>query len=218
MSRERFERKLLETLTFLDVSAKAYDAGIECEALRMAVCLRILFHDTKNSTSLATHLGATWKILTTDGGHNKPIGYVNILINLGSTQPVRAKPKLGNAFSNEPLGIHRWWKEQVVFDHEGKSYMRSHIALAAANQDGGAHVDKNVKSFYSALACSLPLAINTSNLEYPNGRCPFDQTKVQQAENAHFALLRQFAHEILVSSNHFKWLITGSTYGVDSIS
>lgn len=206
MSKDRFEKKLRETLTFLDVSSKAYDAGIECEAIRIGVCLRVLFHQTDKSTSLATHLAANWKILSTDGGSKRPVGWVNAIINLRSPQPMSARPKLGREFSAAHVGINQWWREQVVFEHEGKSYYRSHIALTAANQDGGAHVDKSLKAFYVALAGALPLAIGPGNLVYPGGREPFDQSRVHLAENTHFALLRQFAHEVLTSAKHFKWL------------
>ena len=169
-------------------------------------CLRVLFHQTEKSTSLATHLGANWKLLSTDGGSRRPVGWVDAIIDLRSPRPMSAKPKLGKEFSTIPLWVNQWWREQVVFEHGGKYYHRSHIALAAANQDGGAHVDKSLKSFYVALASAIPLAIGPSNLVYPEGRDPFDQSKVQLAENTHFALLRQFGHEVLVSANHFQWL------------
>lgn len=205
MSKARFERKLRETLTFLDVSSKAFDAGIECEALRIAVCLRVLFHQTNNSTSLATHLGANWKFLSTDRGQVKPMGWVNASIDLKANPPVSAKPRLGKEFAQTPLGIHQWWKEEVVFEHGGKSYSRSNVALVAANKDGGAHVDQALSAFYVSLAAAIPLAIGPSNLKYA-GPEPFDQTKTHVAENTHFALLRQFAHEVLVSAKHFHWL------------
>lgn len=55
-SKEDLEQHLDEQLRFLSRSADAYDAGFTDEAKRLAVTIRILVHDTRNSTSLMTQL------------------------------------------------------------------------------------------------------------------------------------------------------------------
>ena len=57
-STEELEELLHEQLAFLESSAAAFDAGMDGEAKRLAVALRVLLHDTKNSHSL---LGPAWQ-------------------------------------------------------------------------------------------------------------------------------------------------------------
>ena len=52
-----FIEQLRRHIKFLERSCAAFDAGHAEEALRIAVTLRVLFHDTTKSTSLLTHLG-----------------------------------------------------------------------------------------------------------------------------------------------------------------
>ncbi|MFJ5956563.1 hypothetical protein ACIQC5_11475 [Paenarthrobacter sp. NPDC092416] len=44
--------RLVEQLEFLDSSCAAYDSGSRSEAKRLATTVRVLLHDTKQSTSL----------------------------------------------------------------------------------------------------------------------------------------------------------------------
>lgn len=65
--------QLRRQLKFIDASCRAYDAGEIEEALRIAVSLRVIFHDTTNSTSLLTHLGKKQSIsLISTIGTGKP--------------------------------------------------------------------------------------------------------------------------------------------------
>ncbi len=53
-----FTEQLKRHLGFLERSCAAYDSGHQEEALRIAVSLRVLFHDTQHSSvSLLSHLG-----------------------------------------------------------------------------------------------------------------------------------------------------------------
>jgi hypothetical protein len=55
--RASFENQLERQLNFLRRSALEFDRGNHDEAIRLATTLRVLLHDTQNSTSLLTHLG-----------------------------------------------------------------------------------------------------------------------------------------------------------------
>src|SRR5690242_19364364 len=55
---QKLKQHLRRQLLFLAHSCSSYDHGFHDEALRMAVVLRVLFHDTKQSTSLLKHLNA----------------------------------------------------------------------------------------------------------------------------------------------------------------
>lgn len=49
--------KLREQLEFIERSCSAYDEGHRSEAIRIAVAIRVLLHDSRTSTSLMKHLG-----------------------------------------------------------------------------------------------------------------------------------------------------------------
>ncbi len=204
--RARFVVKLREHLRFVLASCGAYDAGDESEALRIAVSLRVLFHDTANSTSLASHLDMKdWKILssprTSLGGHT---AFVKIKMNFASSTPMRALPLLGRRFESVPLDT--WWRGRTVYSFEQREYCRHDLVLAAANKDGGAHVDAKLERFYEDLASGIrSLGLDGKNLQY-NGAAPFDRSQIQYPQNLHQAMIRQFGHEVLASAKHFDWL------------
>lgn len=74
-----------------------------------------------------------------------------------------------------------------MFKHNGKNYSRKLIALSAANKDGGAHVDSSLDKYYEVLAAGqYAFGLDGKNLTY-SGDPPFDQGKMQYANNAHLA-------------------------------
>jgi hypothetical protein len=207
----RLHEKLRQTLTFLEVSSKAYDAGIEFEALRIAVCLRVLFYkpDTQRknrAVPLVEHLNMeACDMLTSNTGAIPPMGYLDLILDLGSPMPVKAKPKLKAEFNLTKLC--EWWEKEVVFlfKETGEVFHRKDVVLTAANKDGGAHVDSRVDAFYANLAQGeFSLGIDGKNLVYA-GAAPFDTSKLQHGQNFHYALLRQFAFEVLATAQHFRW-------------
>jgi hypothetical protein len=205
MSRERFFRKLAEQLQSIRLSCSAFDVGQEHEAYRLAVSLRVLFYNKPGSPSLMAHLKMTDTILlSSDGGHNDWRGYVAIILDLASPTPVSSRPKLGDKFF--PMPLYKWWDEQVIHHHEGREYHRRKLILSAAHKDGGAHVDEKLERFYKDLASGMNgLSLDGRNLVYPNG-APYDQTAQQRSRNTHLAMIRQFAHEVLMTASHYQWL------------
>jgi hypothetical protein len=193
---KRFRVKLREQLEFLQRSAAAYDGGAESEAVRIGATLRILFHKSESMDPLYEHLLAKWKLFSTDGGRNDPHGFVNIILEpQHPTRPVRAVPILGNSFALEPLEIEAWW-EAPVFSNKTESYSRGKLSRLLADKEGGTHVDSKLPRLYQALASGAhSLSIHKS-----------DSDKTYFAENIHLAMVRQFAHEVLVSAKYFKWL------------
>jgi hypothetical protein len=60
-SRKELEAHLDEQIKFLEASAAAYDKGFDGEAKRLAVTLKVLLYDTKQSHSLLSQLGLKTK-------------------------------------------------------------------------------------------------------------------------------------------------------------
>lgn len=199
----RFIDKLQEQLRFLQRSCAAFDQGAEDEALRMATGLRVIFHSTKQSVPLVSHLGlANSVLLSSSRGIGSHDDYLSHVLNLSSPTPVRMVPLLGDKFHEIPL--EKWWWGEAVFIDKGEKYFRKTIILSAANKDGGAHVDRQLDRYYEVL-CGGKYAFGiTGNLAF-NGPAPFKQGVTYYAKNAHLALIRQFSHEVLASAVRFHW-------------
>ncbi len=201
----RFAEKLREQVRFLNRSAGLYDRGAEDEALRLATSLRVALHGTRASTSLFEHLGLNDTLmLSSSRGYGNWQDYLSQEINLSSSEPIRMHPLLGHQFVEMPFA--RWWSVEPVFVHRAKDYTRRLISLSAANKDGGAHVDSELEEYYETLAAGQYMIGITGNLEYGGHPPPFPQGVTIYPRNAHFALIRQFAHEFLCSAEHYKWL------------
>lgn len=143
-------------------------------------------------------------MLSSSRGHGDWQDYLSLQINLLSSQTVKALPLLGTQFKE--LNIEQWWRQEPVFVHLGKSHPRRKIILSVANKDGGAHVDEQLEEYYDYLcAGEYAIGINGDNLKF-DGKSPFEQGLTHFAKNAHLTLIRQFAHETLVSVAHFTWL------------
>ena len=203
ISQQRFRTKLAEQLRFLQRSCEAFDSGAEDEGLRIALALRVMFHDTKRGTSLVSYLGLKdGRMLSSSRGHGDYKDYLAFNINLASPTPVRAIPMLKNQFHQ--ISFNQWWKHEVAFIHAQVHYHRREIILSAVNRDGGAHVDNDLEPYYDFL-CRGQFAFGiTGDLQY-HGAPPFEQGVTQWAPNAHVALIRQFAHETLASAKRYGW-------------
>ena len=156
----RFKRQLIRQIGFLANSCAAFDKGCWQEAIRIATCIRVLFHDTRHSTSLITHLNANDIELITslpqlpdppDGGSN----YCSIIpCSMGvlsdGKQGVSYGPILDDFIqgSTHVLPFEKWWNQVFWSTTATNCLTRRQIVLAATNQDGGAHVDENLDEKY----------------------------------------------------------------------
>lgn len=177
--------QLVRQLGFLQRSATAFDEGDQAEALRIAVALRVIFHDTGKSTSLLTQLGIKniAQVLTSilpNLSQNEKTGANMMRIPLWLKKTGIRIPPLAGGERNEFIPAVEWWEEVVML-----RFSRKDIVLAAANQDGGAHVDA------APDATTRALVKGVGNLVIDSERRPLD--------NHHFFLLRQFAYEVLAS-------------------
>lgn len=185
-------------LDFLRSSAASYDQGARHEAIRVSTSLRVMFHNTKNSTSLLAHLGRRTALVLDTFGPDEPLvpgGKMllieKMLVRMGGPDGVRIDAPLGRTPER-----HRWlraplWWDQVVSVHGDMALSRCQVVLSAANQDGGAHVDSKPSSQTTALKKGF----------YKAGKFVRGQPQEpdRELDNYHFPLLRQFAYEVLNS-------------------
>ena len=188
-----FADDLKKQLGFIYRSCEWYDLGHKEEALRIAVNLRVLFHDTKSSDSLLSHLGKKESIhlISTIGSGKTRHDFKarEILLPLMfSLEGVR--PLLGEHGNSVNLKIDDWWNEVIM--SQDNVFSREDIVLAAADRDGGAHVDKRQRRSTGKTG-ELKAGIGTFTT-FTNG--------VEVTEDLidyHYPLLRQLGYEVLHS-------------------
>ncbi len=190
LTNEDLQEHLNEQLEFLESSASSYDSGFEGEIKRLAVSVRVLVHDTRNSTSLLNLLG------------QKQVDYIDTSIpfdeNNKMTHSGLVQMSLGNRASkisplldggpfSRTVSFDLWWNGIVFVDKNRNEFSRKDIVLSLANKEGGAHVDKRLDAKYAELRKNNSLGwidVDATGRETPSA----DQVP---------ATMRQIAHEVL---------------------
>ncbi|MBW2021037.1 MAG: hypothetical protein JRI65_13755 [Deltaproteobacteria bacterium] len=188
-----FKEHLKKQLGFLERSCQSYDAGFTDEAIRIATVIRVLIHQTGASTSLLKHLNATTINLlsTTFEPSEQTVSFVGLgMMRVGGGKS-EYFPQLGEGPINEFIPVSKWWNQVVMVLDDKHRITRKNIVLAAANKDGGAHVDKKLTAEYIALATAG--AVGTFVYETQG------QREEAPIENAHLVSLRQMGYELLHS-------------------
>lgn len=189
-TRAELEKLLVTELDFLQRSADAFDNGFEDEAIRLAVPIRVLVHDTPKSKSLLGQLNMK-NIKYYDSaseydprnilGHHGLVGLS--ISNLG--------PRYISFLDDVPrvlklVTFTEWWGKIVFADKEKRIFSRKDLVLAAANQEGGAHVDPLLNEMYFKISQEGALGWMIVG---PTGERPL--------EWAERSSIRQIAHEVL---------------------
>ncbi len=191
-----FHEQLERQLAFLSWSCHGYDLGIAEEAVRIATCLRVMFHDTGNSTSLRKHLAldglcvvSACEMIPEDAGFFPNLTYLRIE---KLARDVTWLPKLSRARATRPVPFHDWWHHEVVYKFAEGNVSRRELVLAAANRDGGAHVDPEIDERnrkYLSLGQGGGWRLTHQADDGDTLDVPF--------RLAHWAALRQMGHEVL---------------------
>lgn len=199
-----FRDQLRRQLGFLQNSCRLFDRGDLEEAIRIATSLRVLFHTTKSSTSLLTHLkGGSCSLLSTVAaisGRREVFALIDMRWTVGVDQPFLALPKLDGATHRRLIPFNEWWMQEAIVSAggiDGGHATRRDLALWAANKDGGAHVDDELAASYQSVIAGLGMAIGvvgTGEEGFPEG-----QQVTIPLQDLHLACLRQVAYEVLAS-------------------
>lgn len=188
-----FIEHLQKQLGFLERSCKSYDEGYIDEGVRIATIIRVLVHDTKSSTSLLKHMNSKKiNILsTTFEPSQQTISFIGMgMMKIGSSDSSYF-PQLGNGPINEFIDLDKWWNQVVMVLGKEQRISRKKVVLAAANQDGGAHVDSKLTKEYEILSQEGA----SGHFGYTNNGIE----SVRPITDAHLVSLRQMAYEILSS-------------------
>ena len=180
---------LEDHLGFLRSSAEAFDSGQTGEAKRLAVSLRVLFHDTSQSHSLLSQLDRLrGKFISTAFPHDPRNDATHsglIMTSMSATHAAYVAP-LDDTILERWLSFPEWWGEIVFVDNQRVTLTRKALVLAVANQDGGAHVDPKLSDVYSRLSRhnSLGWVLTSGGVS-------------SAIESPERAAVRQLAHEAL---------------------
>ncbi|MDH2917232.1 MAG: hypothetical protein PXX77_10205 [Gallionella sp.] len=196
MPSQDYAEQLKRQLVFLRNSAAAYDAGHVVEAVRIGVVIRVLCHDTPRSVSLLQHMGQKSSLELVTTAKTVP-GHLLATVDFAE---LMAGITFGNDLVYDPLPkgsptvpCPSWW-DQPVFCRDKVMYTRKDIVLAAANKDGGAHVDAPDENL---------LALQEGFWNKTTTNADGIKTTVSLSNN-HFRMLRRFADELLNSQELIK--------------
>ncbi|MEX0985139.1 MAG: hypothetical protein WD096_08825 [Actinomycetota bacterium] len=167
-TQEELIAQLRNQVTFLRRSGRLFDDGAEDEALRLAVSIRVLVHDTSSSASVLELLGVKAAIAYLDSYIPPPEPREGVLTwHMGagiagltaddSGRPCYRATRDLHPSSLGPVPFDDWWGRVIIQDQAGADFSRRALVLALANQDGGAHVDPELDSAYEALSRSNSL-------------------------------------------------------------
>jgi hypothetical protein len=181
-------------MNFIVTSCNAYDQGCRAEAIRIATAARVLFHDTKQSRSLIrSHLGlGSLRLRSTAVPLVGPDSHFPGFI--GMEPDTRSFRHYGDdSPRNKQVDVETWWnKEPILKLSKGEEFVtRRDLILAAANTDGGAHVDARRVAEYERLEAGLAIQLVVGYRDGTRGTITL--------RFANLAALRQIGHEILTS-------------------
>lgn len=189
MNQTNFKDHLKRQMRFIKHSCESYDAGFTDEAVRIATAIRVLIHKTQQSTPLLEYLGvrSTIKLSSSLRKYDFSSGMPSLFDGVSEFTfgEMGIRPNLTTSFPQK-LEVESWWEEIVLISGPNSIHTRKSITLAAANKDGGAHVDKKLNSEFEELL---------------EGLFTFSRTGENPVEldNHHFIALRVFANELLNS-------------------
>ena len=176
--------RLEDQAGFLRVSLRAFFAGYQAEALRIATTLRVLVHDKPAAPCLLRQVDANYNELgLLDRASGMPgaidaarAGNLAMLIPipmvLGSTQ-TEFEIVEGPSYPRIPLPL--WWREVptlVLGDEElpgPRTLVREGLVKLLANKEGGAHVAPDgpdgAPAYYRRLILERPVRVRSQGME-----------------------------------------------------
>ncbi|WP_461516962.1 hypothetical protein [Porticoccus sp.] len=185
-----YVKHLQRQLGFIGRSCQLYDQGFEDEAIRVATTIRVLIHDTRNSTSLLQHLDKK-NISVLSQSSSLILGGETFFLNMGIIQSGKFVPNFNGGPLNKQIPLDNWWNQIAFILDDSLRLTKRDIVLVASNKDGGTHVDSSIPAAYEEL---IKFG-NEPTITTPQGNT-YDGAKTV---NAHFTALRQMGHELLNS-------------------
>jgi len=202
-----FIESLIEQVEFLVDACDKYDHGKFNYSKQLAMHIRVLVHQTSDSTSLLTLLQKqkTMKFGSTASFPKNAIFFLSLVfptdikINNTDDSPHIEHVYLPSLNTNKEVyskwvDFNTWWYQKIIISDQ-LTFTRAEMIKYMANKDGGAHVDKNVVEKYYKISKA------TSSMFYSSDKSLLEDP-YQQGEPfkyLHFGVVRQIAHELILS-------------------
>ena len=185
---------LRRQLEYLRRSCELFDAGHWDEAVRLAVGIRVLIHDTEKSKSLLRQMSVREQVkLATSFGFSArlPKNFQPTLVFPVFASSAESGTSVPFRLPMPPIlmAVNEWW-EEIVWMQES-TLTRKMIILDTANKEGGAHVQATAPGTIQELRQGLSKVTSVK----------INGVEVGTPGNYHFILIRQFAHELLNSES-----------------
>lgn len=185
MNQSRLQDQLARQLGFIERSCKSFDGGFNDEAVRIATTIRVLIHQTNSSDSLLTLLGVRESLKLISSIEQPDLQGLCLFDGVSILSMDGAQPNLDTSHAR-PVNVPTWWEEVAIISGPQMVHTRKSIVLAAANKDGGAHVDPSLTPEYEELQQGLYSLANSD-------------ADAEEILDHQFLALRVCAHELLNS-------------------
>jgi hypothetical protein len=169
--KKKFLRERLEEQRhLLQKSIREFASGDLAEAVRLAVAMRVLVHETGSCKPLLGQLASNYldlAILDRAPAREEqklPPGTQRVVV---MSVPISVKISEKGVFLNPDLDLEayapsilgKWWMRPCLILPGLGGFSRKEIALGLADKEGGAHVDVNVSPRYQQLMASKQFQI-----------------------------------------------------------
>lgn len=185
-------------LDVLDASIARYDIGYVHEAQRIATCLRILCFDSRtggdrSSVSLLRQLDFLdhWEFTDTAPVDDGTLGIPWSICaqDMPTGHGVRWRARGAELDEGRQSSFKEWWDGTILKTVDEK-YTRAQIVMGVTNQDGGAHVDPKLDSWYHHLAVAAGMHGSTAVVE-------------QVIRHPIWELIRQIGYELQATASRY---------------
>lgn len=223
-----------DQLSCLKRSVDYFDEGNETEARRIASSLRVLLHQTNSSQSLVKQLNRCILYLSSS--------YLYTPSNLISTWTLLVLEMRDNQLTYKPnldfyksgdrlfyLTFEDWWNE-IIFDDKQNVFTRRDIVLFVANNDGGVHVDPELKESFALLTRYNSLGVIDTYGDSPSSNPIYQAVRVIAEEfllsvvisssglkNRRQYKERKFEMRFIDSMRRYKWSTTDLSFSSETM-
>ncbi|MEW6655206.1 MAG: hypothetical protein AB1394_17290, partial [Bacteroidota bacterium] len=126
---EDLKKHLEEQIEFLKISSKSYDDGFKSEAKRLAVVIRVLLHDTGNSTSLLELLdkkNIQFYDTATDYNPNNLMSTLGLIMTKVGPNGAEYVPPLDfgspSRYIKGKISFNDWWNKIIFVDQSKNTF------------------------------------------------------------------------------------------------
>jgi hypothetical protein len=151
--------KVNQQVELLKLACLNYDNNIEIAGFNIATSIRVFLHDTGQSHSALKHLNRKGIdfLNTCNVNLNPAKTFIGLIysyfegVHDGQGGIAKFRPLFTSDFQSnvyEWVDFDKWWNAVVFQNPDGSILTRRSLVLIASNQEGGAHIDKEIDEMY----------------------------------------------------------------------